>query len=91
MRIDITHNNTDFYISVEEKTFDLYRLGKNNTPDSKNFGAVTESSLGYYTSFAKCIDSLLKSSFSTTEESVSIKEFVDRFEQGRKELIGLID
>lgn len=91
MRIEVSLNGTDFYINTGESTYDLVRLGRNETVGSKGYGEITEKPIGYYSSFAKCVDSIIKSSLSTTDQAVSLKEFVEIFEKGRKELVGLID
>lgn len=86
MDITIKYNNKDFLIEVDGNQFTAVRLNTNQSK-GKNFGQQTKIFLGHYTKLAHAIRKIIQEEMASSEEQISLIEFIKRYEDATKEIL----
>lgn len=86
MKIKITHGGTDYTINNDGYSFTVIRHGINQNKDGKNYGEPTESVLSYPTTLSGAVSRILKDQIGSSEEVVTLKEYVERVEAANAEI-----
>ena len=66
-------------------------IGTVTDEESKNFGNVTETNLKYCTSMGSALNTLIRNSFASQEETVSLLEYKLRIERSVDELKSFVN
>mgnify|MGYP003403934074 CR=1 FL=1 len=91
MKIKIEYAGIKFAIDITEDSYNLIRYGTNSDKESANYGKETERVLGYFTNVSNAVLQVIKSSLSSINEEVSLKQYVERIEKAKKEIMEQID
>jgi hypothetical protein len=78
-----------FYIEIDSNlNHTLYKIM--TTKSGKNIGKETPFAYGYYSSIASAVKSYIKHSLADEETTLTLKEYIERYEQKTEEIKKLI-
>lgn len=84
MTIKITYAGTDYSIHLDGTCYTLVRHGINTDKKSAKYGQPTEYNLGYFTSFPNSVHKIVKDGLGSSEEVLTITEFIGRYEAAKE-------
>lgn len=91
MKINIEYAGVKYAIEITEESYNLIRYGTNSDTKSKNYGERTEKVLGYFSTIGGAVNKIIKSSLSSIDEEITLKQYVERIEKARTELMELVN
>lgn len=91
MKIEIELNGNQYAIDIDSANFTAISYGINQNKDSAKFGERTSKELGYYTKLANAVIRLLREEISTDDSTVSLTEFVTKYQDLTLELKSQLD
>lgn len=80
MRIEIELNSHQYAIDIDGSNYTAIAYKVNQDKDSRNYGKQTESTLGYCTTLANAALKLLREEIAIDDSTVSLKQFVSKYE-----------
>ena len=86
MKIEITLNENLYAIEVDGNCFTAIKYDTVKDIESKNFGNIKETQLGYFNKLTNAALRLCREEISTSPDTVSLKEFASRIEAINKQL-----
>lgn len=86
MTIQLTLNKSLYGIEIDSSNHTAVAYGVNDNKDSKNYGETTRKELGYFSNLTNCATRLIREEISSSNDVVSLKEFISRYEALTNEL-----
>ena len=84
MEIKIQYQGIDFLILPTETSYDLYKVGLTEKGKEKRLV------LGYFSSLGASVEKIVKTSLASSDETVTLSEYIRRYEKARGEILSLI-
>ena len=86
MEIGLKLNGTQYGILVESNQYIPVRYSVNEDEKSKNYGTTKSVHLGYVSSLQNACKFIIRDKLASSEDKVSLSEFVNRVEELNNEL-----
>lgn len=91
MKIEITLNGTEYHIEADPSCFIPYKHGTIQQEGNENFGQPFERVMGYPSTLSRAIHMIIREEMATSEDTVSLLEYVKRYENAIEELKKQVD
>ncbi len=91
MRIEIKLVKAGYAIDVTDESYNAIKLGTVEDKNSKNYGNVKETVLGYCTTIESAIKTVIKNKIASEDETVSLNEYIFRLERYADEIKSFVN
>lgn len=86
MTIKFTFQGIAFSIKCGNYSYQPVKHFTNTNEKSKNFGKEAITELGYFTKLEHAIEGIIKEANGDSEETITLRAYVERLEQAKKEI-----
>jgi len=88
MKIEVNLKRGSYLINMDESSFTVYPPGRNK--EKKNYLKPRAQYLGHYTKFENAVMAIIRDELASTEETVDLKGFVERYKSVKAEVTGAL-